>query len=310
MSERGSFYLGNNTETFLVSPVPGNVVSVKLWVDDSSYVQSPAAGTTETGITVEADCPYATQEIADNILTALKAHDYKPYTATRAEVPPYVELGDGVTSNGVYSGVYTISKNFSRNSAADISAPVNTETIHEFQYTNEQERKFIRQVGKLGSEIGQKMDKIWSTVTSDGGSFGWELTDSSMVWKSNGSTVMTLNKDGLKIEGTLNARAVITGELEVGGTKIGAVSLASGAMYGNSWYTSEDFSYGGNTYTGAGFASFNGAGGFQFGASVVYNTSIAPAYFTVTRSLRVQSSYVTPIEVSSIGLEVLGLPLE
>lgn len=280
MSNRGKYYLGNNIDTFDVMPMPGDVVKVILNIDENNYVQSPAQDDGAVGITVEADCPYATQMIADNILQILKKRKYVPYVADGAALDPSAELGDGITSNGVYSGIYSLSKDFDRRSSANISAPINSETEHEFQYTDAQDRKFSRQVAKIGSELALKMDTIYAKVTGPGTSFGWELTDNGMTWKSNGGEVMKLDSNGLTITGTLAAHAVITGQLEVGGTDMTAGVLGAGALDGYGWMNDYDYSYGGISYTGAGYTLGGGLGGFHFGSSTVENTDTYPWWFS------------------------------
>lgn len=275
LSNRGKLYLGNNVNTFNVLPQAGNVVCVRLWVDDANYVQSPADFDESTqGIVVEADCPYAYQAVADAVLTSLQSTNYSPYVADVAEIEPAAEIGDGLTSNGVYSGIYTFSKNFSRRSVADVSAPVNTETQHEFQYTDADERRFMRQakqVSEMGSELALKMDKIYAQVTGSGQTFGWELTSTGMNWKSNRNVVMSLTPSGLQINGSLYAQAVITGSINLGGDTIDAGTLRSGAQWPFNSYNS--------SYTNGGYSLTGGGYGFNFNTASTQYTTSYPSYF-------------------------------
>lgn len=300
MSNRGKFYIGSNVDTFNVMPVPGNVVKVILNIDETSYVQSPAIDDGAVGITVEADCPYATQAIADSVLSMLQTRDYSPYTADNAALDPSAELGDGITSNGVYSGIYSFSKNFSRRSEATISAPINSETEHEFQYTEEQERKFVRQAKETSSELALRMKSIYAKVTGPATSFGWELKEDSMEWYSNGMQVMKLDSTGLTISGTVTAHAIITGDLEVGGQVMDADVLGGGALDGYSWMNDYDYSYGGTSYTGAGYTLSGGLGGFQYNTSTDYWTTSYPAYFRCG-SLQLGSNFFSGSVVVTIG---------
>lgn len=299
LSNRGQYYIGNNVEIFDVAPVPGNVVKVMLWVDDANYVQSPAVDSGATGITVEADCPYATQALADAVLAMLQTHSYSPYSASNAEVDPSAELGDGITSNGVYSGIYSLSKDFSKRSAAQISAPINTETQHEFQYEDGDERRFIRQakqVSKIGSELSLKMDKIFAQVTGAATSFGWELTDTAMSWKANGAEVMRLDSMGLQINGSLTAHAVIAGSLEVGGLNMTAYQLGTGA----SWPITDI----GGGYTNGSYSITGGGYGFNYNSS---STRYSTVYASFFRTGMLQLSDNTVFS-SSIRLVINGTP--
>lgn len=284
MSNPGKFYIGSKVDTFDVAPVAGNVVKVVIWIDETNYVQSPATGDVGEGITVEVDCPYATQAIADQILTQLQTHNYSPYSASNAILNPAAELGDGITSNGIYSGIYSMSKSFGHDSCTDISAPINMESEHEFQYVTEQDRRFTRQVAKIGSELALKMDSIYAKVVEGVGEFGWELTSTGMSWKSNGSEVMKLDSSGLTINGQLNAHTIITGYLEIGGqsvtTTMTADTLGIGAQDGYDWSNVITQEYGGVGYTGAGYSLGGGLGGFHYGsATSSKTTSVYPAYF-------------------------------
>lgn len=294
MSNRGKYYLGNNIDTFDVMPMPGDVVKVILNIDENNYVQSPAQDDGAVGITVEADCPYATQMIADNILQILKKRKYVPYVADGAALDPSAELGDGITSSGVYSGIYSLSKDFDRRSSANISAPINSETEHEFQYTDAQDRKFSRQVAKIGSELALKMDTIYAKVTGPSTSFGWELTDNGMVWKSNGGEVMKLDSNGLTITGTLAAHAVITGQLEVGGTDMTAIDLGLGASWPLTDYTTG--------YTNGSYSLTGGGYGFNYNTATTQGTQFAPAYFTCGT---LTCSHIGTPTIKSQGLTLL-----
>ena len=65
-----------------------------------------AAGT-DSGRTLRLTCPWGTPEMAQNILESIRGFQYQPYTAEGAMLDPAAELGDGVTANNVYGGIYT-----------------------------------------------------------------------------------------------------------------------------------------------------------------------------------------------------------
>ena len=81
----------------------------------------------DTGRTLTLNCPWGTQEIADNILQSIKGFQYQPMTANGALVDPSAEIGDGISANGVYSGIYSIGVKFNSNLPSDISAPSDEE---------------------------------------------------------------------------------------------------------------------------------------------------------------------------------------
>lgn len=97
--------------------------------DVTEYV----AGNT-TGLTVEAECPWATQYTANSVLSTINGWVYRPYTADEVLLDPAVELGDTVRINGWTSVVAKMQRNFDKLCDASISAPDDEELNHEFPY--------------------------------------------------------------------------------------------------------------------------------------------------------------------------------
>ena len=80
------------------------VSRVTLLVDDASVVTSGD----DTGLEITADCPYATQEMADAILEQVKGYAYQAFAAGAANLDPAAELGDSITVSGVYSVISSL----------------------------------------------------------------------------------------------------------------------------------------------------------------------------------------------------------
>ena len=55
----------------------------------------------DTGLELLADCPHATQAMANAILAQIKGYRYRMFSADNAGLDPSAELGDGVTAGGV-----------------------------------------------------------------------------------------------------------------------------------------------------------------------------------------------------------------
>ena len=273
MSEK--IYLGRKVKRLRSSPEYGEYTKVRMITGDNTYVE---AGD-DTGLTLEVECPFATTAIAQSVLNSISGYRYRPYEAESARLEPDAEIGDGITTAGFYGGIYQMRRRFGRHSTANISAPQNSEADHEVQYRSEQERKFTRKMKEVNAEFAIKMDKVYTQVTSENNSFGWELTDAGMVWKSNGSPVMTLKDSGLSIKGTLEANSVLTGDLFVGGVslndKINAATLRSGANSGYNWASGY---YGSSGLTNWGY-SLTYANNYD--NATTNNTRLYPAYFKV-----------------------------
>ena len=203
---------------------------------------------TDTGRTLTLNCPWGTQEIANNILQSIKGFQYQPMTAENALVDPSVEIGDGISANGVYSGVYSIETKFNSNLPTTVSAPADEELYEEHTYVPKTEREVTRkfldfqsqfkiQDGKISAEVEERKSdtksiratlevqagQITAKVNKNDGSsstFGWALETASWRIFSGSSTVLKADKNGLEVKGVIRATSG-----EIGGFKITSNSL-------------------------------------------------------------------------------------
>ena len=203
---------------------------------------------TETGRTLTLNCPWGTQEMANNILESIKGFQYQPMTAEDALVDPSVEIGDGISANGVYSGVYSLETKFNSNLPTTVSAPADEELYEEHTYIPKTEREVTRkfldfqsqfriQDGKISAEVEERKSdtksiratlevqagQITAKVNKNDGSsstFGWALETASWRIFSGSNTVLKADKNGLEVKGVIRATSG-----EIGGFKITSNSL-------------------------------------------------------------------------------------
>ena len=220
----GSTSIGKSAATLLVSKTFGSYSKVIINVTAELYYQ---AGN-DTGRTLEIDCPWGTQAMANNLLSSLQGFKYQPFTAESAILDPAAELGDGITMNGIYGGIFKLTLRSGVLHAADVSAPQDEEIDHEYQYTPASERKIERRLNNMQSELSVQADQIAAKVDETGGnsSFGWELTSAGFKLKSNGSDVMKVDSTGLTVNGDGN----FTGTVQAKNIAYGG---SSGTMNGN-----------------------------------------------------------------------------
>ena len=228
---------------------------------------------TETGRTLTLNCPWGTQEIANNILQSIKGFQYQPMTAENALVDPSVEIGDGIRANGVYSGVYSLETKFNSNLPTTVSAPADEELCEEHTYVPKYEREVTRkflhfqsqfriQDGKISAEVEERKSdtktiratlevqagQITAKVNKNDGSsstFGWALETASWRIFSGSNTVLKADKNGLEVKGVIRATSG-----EIGGFDIQSNYLS---YNGQTW--------GGTNTTGA----YIGQSGIQLG---------------------------------------------
>ena len=149
----------NRASALDTAPTLSAFTGVKLWLDNTNFVFSG----NENGRVLEADFPWATQEIADNVLASIVGFEYQPFSAQNALLNPAAELGDGVSVGGVYSVLASCDTNFNAMCASNISAPSDEEIDHEYHYTSP-EKRMERRVAGMTSELRVMSDRIEGVV--------------------------------------------------------------------------------------------------------------------------------------------------
>lgn len=241
----GSVYVGQKalslTEYEKTAPISG----VILWVDDENCYE---AGD-ETGTVIEQDCPYASQEMANNLLATLQGYSYQGLEANGAKVSPVAELGDGLTIGGLYTQLAYQNIRFSTGEVMDVAAPGSDETLHEYKTEGQTTKQFTHQIAEtkslisktseeillqvenelegLSSSFSVQLDNITGRVNGLDGEFaelsltldGLTVTDSTGKTVINGSMIQTSNLyvNAANISGTLTANQInLTGAITWG----------------------------------------------------------------------------------------------
>lgn len=134
---------------------------VTLMVDDNNAI---TAGD-DTGREIVADCPFATQEMVNAILSRLKGYQYHAYTASDAGIDPAVELGDAVTVGGIYSVVSRIEDDGT--GYPSIAAPGEAELEDEYPSVGPVTQTFNRQLAETRSLISKTSEEILLKVENE-----------------------------------------------------------------------------------------------------------------------------------------------
>ena len=232
---------------------------VRIYVgtnDDGENVVYESGNT--DGRTLEIKNPFGTQEMADNILADIRGYQYQPLSADNALLNPAAEMGDGVTVNGVYSGIFVRATQFGRLMASDISAPTDEEIEHEFAVESPSERQYTRFVQQtramlkitnlaieaevsareaadtainatLSIQATQIAAKVSKQSPSGQTSFGWNLTDTSwtVFSGSTNNVVLRATSSGLEVKGTITATSGTIGGFTIGSTSIYSNGMSS-----------------------------------------------------------------------------------
>lgn len=263
--------IGSKVSTVDVSPAFDAYSKVIIHISDDTQV---VAGN-DSGRTLEIDNPFGNQEMADRMLASLQGFQYRPYTANGALLDPAAEIGDALSTETSYGGIYTRSRNFGRLMKADVSAPTDEEIDHEYKFESPTERKFKRTVGEVKASIlltNERIDLEVSERKAQGDSLSSQLSLTA-------SAITAEVQRATQAEGTLSA------SLSVQATEIAAKVSSSGgsnstfgwALTNNAhtWYSNNQevmkITASGLIVNGEVNAKSGTIGGFTIGTSAIYN---------------------------------------
>ena len=204
-----------------------NVATEETDLESGDVVLSYEAGD-DTGLTLELDCPWGTQAMADNILAQIRGYQYQPFTAEDALLDPAMELGDGVGANGVRSGIYRQDSEFGGTFYSNVEAPQDEQLDHEYQYESSTERKITRQKNATKAMFAVHENEISAKVSQEGGdptSFGWALTPTEFRLASGSKLVFVCNQYGITVNGTIQATSGFFGATADRGFTIGSNAI-------------------------------------------------------------------------------------
>lgn len=240
----------------------------------------------DTGYALEFDNPLMTRAVLQAMLEKIRGYQYQPYQAEGAILDPAAEMGDVVSVRGLYGGIFTRSRNFSRLMKANIAAPADEEIDHEYKFETKQERKVKRQFGDVRATFAVQAGLIEAKVSRESPegqtSFRWALNDSSHVWYANGNEVMRVSASGLTVKGrveatsgyigngssgfTISARAIYNGMTSLGDTQHNGVYVGvDGISLGKGNFKVD--AYGNLTAKNGTFSGRVRAGSIQYGGS-------------------------------------------
>lgn len=115
-----------------------------------------------TGAELTANCPHATQAMAEAILAQAQGYQYRMFSATDVALDPAAELGDGVTVGGMYSVLARISEDGS--GYCSITAPGKAELEDEFPTGGFLTKEFNLKITQVRSSIKKTAAEITQLV--------------------------------------------------------------------------------------------------------------------------------------------------
>ena len=139
--------LGTNTAQLHTAPPFSAWSKVTVyWADEEAY----EAGST-SGRELVCESPWATQETANGILSAISGTTYRPFNGTGSFIDLALEVGDrvtvGYTGQEITSPAFTIDVTSEVLEVAGIAAEGEQEIDHEYPYADYVDRSLRRKVG-------------------------------------------------------------------------------------------------------------------------------------------------------------------
>lgn len=255
-------YVGQDLTSFSNNGQFYAVSRVTLVIDGDNRV---TAGD-DSGMEILAECPFATQTMAEAILEKIGGYRYQTYSAESANIDPAAELGDGVTAGGLYSVIAQIDD--SGNGYPTLAAPGESELQDEYPVVGPTTQEFNRRIESvkqwaeennkaLKDDIEEAMEESGKLITGqlgghyivtmnpeDGKPNGWALMDTDSmetaknIWRatlggighySNG--INSTPNVALTMDGKINASMILTGQLWANLIKTGRIESQLGNVY-------------------------------------------------------------------------------
>lgn len=178
-----SVFLGANAASFERKGESQAISKTTLVVDEENFY---SAGD-DTGYELTADCPWATQAMADALLTAMRGRTITAYAAGSALLDISAELGDGITVNGVYSEIGKMDITCDLMDTADVSSDVAGDveqeyaTVGSLTQTVNRVRKSVTELiveaGQITAHITDVQKELESQITLTAESLTSQITD-------------------------------------------------------------------------------------------------------------------------------------
>lgn len=221
------------------------VSRVTLLVDDTSVVTSGD----DTGLEITADCPYATQEMADAILEQVKGYAYQAFAAGAANLDPAAELGDSITVSGVYSVISSLTDR--GDGYPDVSAPGEAELEDEYPSAGPMTQELNRKLAETRSAITKTAEEIRLEVQNEVEGLSSSLTveldaitgrvedtesglSQTLRIAADGVTITNAQGSRLTIDGgQIDASKIRTDQLDASRINVADLQLAGAITWGD-----------------------------------------------------------------------------
>lgn len=172
----------------------------------------------DSGKKLSAEIPWATQEMADNLLSEISGYQYQSYQTRQARNRPDIELGDYIDVGGISELLYSEETDY-RWYISALEAPEENEINHEYPYVSSTARSAGRGISSLKKSV--------EDLTEDFDMFGVALTNVSANLETY---VKETDEEFLAIAQTYAVAADVESDLTLISQKTGEIEAASAKL--------------------------------------------------------------------------------
>lgn len=162
----------------------------------------------DTGRTLTASCPWATQTMANNILAQIQGFVYNPFEGSQAILDPATELGDGCSVGTVYAPLSKIKTTLDALCAADIAATADEELDHEYPYKSQLQQQIEYQIRQVKASLIVDIDSITQQITGINGEITQihlDITGISQTVQDQAGNISTLQQTATSLQSQITS---------------------------------------------------------------------------------------------------------
>lgn len=222
----GKQWVGEKALTFKSSDLSPAITQVILAADANN---GPVYTAGSEGYSLSVVCPWASQQMANDLLSKAQGFQYQGFEASMAALPGSAERGDGVNIGGVYGMLADRTIHFNPGMNSDISAPWEEEVNHEYRYSSPIQQSINRQVGQVKAELTVDIDSITQQVTGINGELSQiklDITGITQQVQDAEGNISTLQQTATSLQSQITS---VSGEVSTVQQTVDGLTITTGS---------------------------------------------------------------------------------
>lgn len=212
--------VGMGIVSFSDNGVYDEIAGFRLWLDDENHLDYVVGKIGDNLLVVEADCPYATKTMVQDLWMSYHSFVYHPYDAGAADIDPAMELGDGIIVNGISSVISCVTDD--GRGYPSLSAPGEAEMEDEYPFEGPVTQAFNGKIAETRSLITKTAEEIRLEILGEDGALTALVTSLedgvAVITRDDNGNIQTITlKDGVVTADKIAAGAITADKLNVSG---------------------------------------------------------------------------------------------